>query len=443
MARPAKKQPVDMTERVALTSGLIERMSCRSDEKAQVFLRDSEAPGLRVRCTNTQQKSFVFESKLQRKTVRITIGSTKVWSIEQARAEARRLAVMIDGGKDPRQVKADKLEASQQETMAKKKAAKFTLGALAVDYANQLERMGRTSSGKVRDLLRLHLIDGEPDLAKKAAASVGGEEITDLMRKLIDKGKRRTAGKLRAYLRAAYEMARTAGMDADLPVRFREYGIRHNPAAETKAIATQADKNPLSATELRMYWAAIKELQTFEGAVLRLHLLTAGQRMEQFCRLRISDVRSNVLELIDGKGRPGKKPRHHPVPLASLAKEALTQVIAWAPTDRTSRTRQTLGANGTFLFSIDGGQTHITANAMSRWSKNAGKSIVGFQAKRIRSGVETVLAAMRVSKDDRGHLLSHGVRGVQETSYDGHDYMDVKLNALDSLQRFLTNSDDR
>jgi hypothetical protein len=47
------------------------------------------------------QKSFVYEAKLNRQTIRRTIGDVKSWSIEQARTEARRLAVVLDNGQDP------------------------------------------------------------------------------------------------------------------------------------------------------------------------------------------------------------------------------------------------------------------------------------------------------------------------------------------------------
>ena len=63
-----------------------------------------------------------------------------------------------------------------------------------------------------------------------------------------------------------------------------------------------------------------------------------------------------------------------------------------------------------------------------------------FQAKRIRSGVETTLASLRVSQDIRGQLLSHGVTGVQAASYDAHNYLDVKREALQTLFRFLENT---
>jgi hypothetical protein len=53
--------------------------------------------------------------------------------------------------------------------------------------------------------------------------------------------------------------------------------------------------------------------------------------------------------------------------------------------------------------------------------------------KRVRSGVETLLAANGVSREVRGHLQSHGLTGVQARHYDGHDYLAEKRRALELL----------
>ena len=126
MARPKKTEAPDLAERVNLTAGAIERLTCPPG-KQQAFMRDSEAPGLRVRVTAAGAKSFVYESKLNRQTIRRTIGDVKAWSIEQARTEARRLAVVLDGGQDPRE-----LERQQQ---ADKAAAKAVTAVQAVTVA--------------------------------------------------------------------------------------------------------------------------------------------------------------------------------------------------------------------------------------------------------------------------------------------------------------------
>ena len=117
MARPKKSDAPDLAERVNLTAGAIERLTCPAG-KQQAFMRDSEAPGQRVRVTAAGAKSFVYEAKLNRQTIRRTIGDVKLWSIEQARTEARRLAVVLDNGQDPREI-----ERQQQADKAAAKAA--------------------------------------------------------------------------------------------------------------------------------------------------------------------------------------------------------------------------------------------------------------------------------------------------------------------------------
>lgn len=107
MARPSKNAAPDLADRINITAGAIERLRC-PEGKQQAFMRDSEAPGLRVRVTATGAKSFVYESKLNRQTIRRTIGDVKSWTIEQARTEARRLAVVLDSGNDPREIERQK-----------------------------------------------------------------------------------------------------------------------------------------------------------------------------------------------------------------------------------------------------------------------------------------------------------------------------------------------
>ena len=123
MARPKKSEAPDLADRVNLTAGAIERVTCPAG-KQQAFMRDSEAPGLRVRVTAAGAKSFVYEAKLNRQTIRRTIGDVKLWSIEQARTEARRLAVVLDNGQDPREI--------ERQQQADKAAAKATAAVQAV-----------------------------------------------------------------------------------------------------------------------------------------------------------------------------------------------------------------------------------------------------------------------------------------------------------------------
>jgi integrase len=117
MGRPAKNQQVDLSKPQELTVGVIERLTCPAG-KSQVFLRDTKAPSLRVRVTAAGAKSFVFEAKLNRQTIRRTIGDVKSWTIDEAQREANRLRVTLDQGDDPRE-----LERQKQAQRAARKAA--------------------------------------------------------------------------------------------------------------------------------------------------------------------------------------------------------------------------------------------------------------------------------------------------------------------------------
>ena len=123
MARPAKDKTPDLSEAQDLTAGLIERLICPAG-KLQIFMRDAKAPGLRVRATPATAsnpkgiKAFVFEAKLNRQTIRRTIGDVRAWTIEAARNEANRLRVTLDEGTDPREV-----DRARESAVLEKKAA--------------------------------------------------------------------------------------------------------------------------------------------------------------------------------------------------------------------------------------------------------------------------------------------------------------------------------
>lgn len=92
------------------TAGRVDAFKC-ADGKKQAIFWDGKAPGLGLRVTATGAKSYIFETTLANKTLRITIGDTKTWSIAEAQAKATAYKTQTDSGIDPRQVKADKLAA--------------------------------------------------------------------------------------------------------------------------------------------------------------------------------------------------------------------------------------------------------------------------------------------------------------------------------------------
>lgn len=300
----------------------------------------------------------------------------------------------------------------------------FTLGRLCDEYCDYLQGLGRRSHSDARSIFRLHIKEPWPNLADQPARELTPEQFADMMRRLMDAGKGRTANKMRSYAHSAYQIAKSARSNAKIPVVFKGFNITVNPIGDTVPDGTQnrSGKRPLTTSDMRVYWGIIKSMSDLKGVMLRLHLLTGAQRIAQFVRLLTKDAGQDVIVLLDGKGRPGHAARRHAVPLIEQAGQALAECKP----------------QGMYALSTDGGATHVAPTTLSSWAVEAvGEKINEFQAKRLRSGVETLLASAGIPKDHRGRLQSHGISGVQNTSYDGYDYMSEKLEALLTLYDLL------
>lgn len=120
------------------TRSSVDAAACPPD-KAQAFFWDTEQPELGLRVTVGGAKAFVFESKLGRETVRITIGpaSMQIRGTRDRKGkpltpgadiEAARLAGLVAQGIDPRAQKA----ASIAEQQANREAARVERARLEV-----------------------------------------------------------------------------------------------------------------------------------------------------------------------------------------------------------------------------------------------------------------------------------------------------------------------
>jgi integrase len=94
--------------KIVFTAGRVAGFKCPAD-KAQAFLWDATAKGLGLRATPAGKSAYVFQGLFQGKDIRITIGQPGAWSIPQAQEKARAMQRTIDEGRDPREVKAEKI----------------------------------------------------------------------------------------------------------------------------------------------------------------------------------------------------------------------------------------------------------------------------------------------------------------------------------------------
>lgn len=286
-------------QRERLTPDRIRRFSCPADVK-QSFLWDTDAPRLAVRAT-TGAKSFIFEAKMNRQTIRVTIGDVRAWNLDDARTEARRLQTLTDQGIDPRQEKADKLaaivakqaESARQEVTVGDAWAAYVLArshkwgessqrdhAQAIKPGGERITRGRkagqgeyTLPGMVYPLLPVRLLDLTP------------ARITTWMQDNNARGATQAA-KIFRLVRAFL------GWCAERP----EYaGLVRADACSTSEVrdqvqAVKAKGDSLQREQLPLWFKHVRALRNPVHAAYLQTLLLTGPRREELTALRWEDV---------------------------------------------------------------------------------------------------------------------------------------------------------
>ncbi|EKD98935.1 MAG: hypothetical protein ACD_23C00205G0001 [uncultured bacterium] len=306
MARPKKSDAPDLAERVNLTAGAIERLTCPAG-KQQAFMRDSEAPGLRVRVTAAGAKSFVYEAKLNRQTIRRTIGDVKLWSIEQARTEARRLAVVLDNGQDPREIerqqqadKAARVEAAAAQAVAAQREA-VTVGEAWAAYV--AERTPHWGDLHRKDHERLTRAGGET--AKRGTRGRGvtiagplhpllALPLRDLTAPVIEAWAAREAQTRPTAARLAWRLLKAfLGWCAEQP-EYAPVLPSTNPAKTKKAREAlgkaKAKDDSLLKEQLPAWFAAVRSIGNPTVAAYLQTLLLTGARPGEVLAMRWDDL---------------------------------------------------------------------------------------------------------------------------------------------------------
>lgn len=300
MARPKKTDTLDTTHAIELTMGSIDRLVCRTDIKAQAFLRDIKAPGLRVRVTNTGAKSFVFESKLNRQTIRRTIGDVRSWTIEQARAEARRLAVLLDSGQDPRALDREK-QAQQAAEEAAQRARSVTVAEAWKRYLSE-GKPAKKDAWKPRYRADLEAMASPGGLPKKRGKGVTlpgplyplmnlclANVEEDVLKQWFDDQADRSRHQAARALRMFQGFLRWCGARKE----YRDLADRDATKAPAIVESLPRQKrrtDALEAAQVKAWWRGAEQLSNGTASAYLRALLLTGARREELAALRWTQV---------------------------------------------------------------------------------------------------------------------------------------------------------
>ena len=283
--------------RVRLTAGRVDAFTCPAG-KSQAFLWDTEAPALALRVTPTGRKTYVFESRLNGATIRVTIGTTADWPIEQARTEARRLAVVLDSGQDPREIERQQ----QAEREASKAAAAAKARTVGEAWAAYLEAR-RPRWGERHYSEHLLLVKPGGVASKRAAGGVTapgilhpmmGFALRDLTAPVIEAWAERETQNRPAAARLAWRCLKAflswcAEQPEYAPVLPAANPAKTNKARESLGKAG-VKQDALLKEQLPAWFDAVRNQQNPVIAAYLQTLLLTGARAGEVLGLRWDDI---------------------------------------------------------------------------------------------------------------------------------------------------------
>ena len=316
----------------------------------------------------------------------------------------------------------------------------LSLQGLFKSYLDDLVERGKSDSAyDAGNMFKNHVLQPFPALAAMPAEDVTSEMLVTVFRRVVSQKHGRTAAKLRSYLHAAYRQASGASLNPALPAGPSKFSSLSNPLAPIAAM-TQfmcPGHRTLSDQELADYMERLIGCADYVRDALMVHLYLAGQRGEQLLRARRSDLIESegmtFLRLVDSKGRR-PKPRVHFLPVSPAIRTILSRCLARSRHFGSKYIFVSRGASPLIQGTLSKAVTAIgRASLASKSGASSDESYFRFGD--IRRTCETSLTAMGFQEKELGHLLSHGLSGVQDRHYNMHEYVTEKRRALLRWQR--------
>jgi integrase len=291
--------------RVKLTFGRINDFTCPQDQK-QVFLWDSELPGLAVRAT-LKTKTFIFQDKIGRKAIRVTIGNCQTWTLDAARSEARRLQMLFDQGLDPRQDRRKKLADTKRQEMEFDRS-KITVGEAWSEYI--MERRESWSARHLQD----HLNAADPGGRKKLRgpgktkpgplAPLMTVKMSELTPALVKKWAAKEGARRGTQTRISFDALRTFASWADWHPKYKGLipaDACNNRIKRDTLPAKKAKDDCLQREQLPAWFDAVRGLHDPVMAAYLQGLLLTGGRRNELAAIKWADVdfRWNALIIHD------------------------------------------------------------------------------------------------------------------------------------------------
>jgi integrase len=402
------------------TSDVIATYQCKAG-KSQTIYWDAKTTGLGLRVTANGAKSYIFETSLNNKTIRITIGDIRTYSIKAAQVEATNLKAMTDKGIDPRQVKAERIASDQAKVAAKEaeavaaslqaKKESVTLGNVWLEYIAERKeaKEGKDKSWSDRhynDHVKLIHAGGErrkrSNKLTEAAplASLAQLRLIDVTTDKVTEWANAEADKRPTQARLAFRLLRAFLTWCN---KHKVYGeiVKENAARNEvarKRLGKPQTKNDVLQREQLPAW--FNAIQQINNPVIRVYLQTlllTGRRREQIAELKWTDIdfRWNKITMKD-------KTEHNPsIPLTPYVAHLL----------------QSLPRRNQYVFSSPTAKSGYLADPSDAHRKACAEAGIELTLHGLRRSFATLCEWIETPSGIAAQIQGHAPQGVREQNY--------------------------
>lgn len=265
--------------------------------KSQSIYWDGYAPGLGLRVTAAGFKSYIFETWLYGRCLRLTIGDHRTWTLGKAQEEATRLKTLTDQGMDPRRLKAEQQAAAEAARLKNKSEAALVVEAWDAYLKHHAKRWGARHLADHRNLSQA----GGAKRKRGAKLTVPGVLYPLLQMRMADIS---AAALIDWQAREAATRANSARQGFELFRSFWRWAAtrpEYSPVMDAGAIddkdvreevpARQSKKfDVLERAHLKPWFAAVRSLSNNVVSSYLQALVLTGARREEMAALRWEDV---------------------------------------------------------------------------------------------------------------------------------------------------------
>lgn len=280
------------TKKQGFTAARVESLGCQVGKQQQIHW-DAKTPGFGLRVTSSGGKSYILESRLFGKTIRLTIGDTRTWDLGKARAEASRLKALIDSGIDPREHRAEQ-QAAHEARRVEARRRDATFGEVWDEYVDarkpiwserhHFDHVKHAAQGGLPRQRGKGLTQAGPLAALRPIklSELNGQHISAWL--IQESSERPTMVALsyrllRAFVRWCADTPAYSALVPDDAYKARE-------VREAVPRVRPKDGDSLQREQLVAWFTAVRGLPNFVNAVYLQGLLITGARREELAALR-------------------------------------------------------------------------------------------------------------------------------------------------------------